>query len=46
MIQSSYVCFLVMFVIGRRGCGEIERRREGGGREREGEKFLKGSREI
>ena len=40
MIQSSYVCFLVMFVIGRRGCGEIERRREGGGggqRRKEGE---------
>ena len=35
MIGSSYVCFLVMFVIGRRGCGG-DRKKEGGGAEKEG----------
>ena len=39
MIQSSYVCFLVMFVIGRRGCGGDKKKeggRGGGGAEKEG----------
>ena len=38
MIQSSYVCFLVMFVIGRRGCGGDKKKEGGGGqRRKEGE---------